>query len=83
MPRQLRALGKYVGHLIVGAAMFAALRSFGIATNVLVQWSEPLVRFDVRPVDEARREGDTLFRRPSSGVVDGVLDMQGDRGATR
>jgi hypothetical protein len=44
MPRPLRVLGKYFGHLIVGAAMFAALLSFGIATNDLVQWSEPLVR---------------------------------------
>ena len=44
MPRQLRVLGKYIGHLIAGAAMFAALLSFGVATNVLVQWSEPLVR---------------------------------------
>jgi uncharacterized membrane protein len=44
MSRQLRVLGKYVGHLIVGATMFAALLSFGIATNILVQWSEPLVK---------------------------------------
>lgn len=36
-------LGKYVGHLVIGAAMFAALLSFGIATNALVQWSQPLV----------------------------------------
>jgi hypothetical protein len=35
--------GKCVGHLIVGAAMFAVLLAFGIATNVQVQWSEPLV----------------------------------------
>ncbi|HJU22031.1 MAG TPA: hypothetical protein VJ891_05940 [Casimicrobiaceae bacterium] len=41
MHRKLRALGKYVAHL--GAAMFGALLAFGIGTNLLVQWSEPLV----------------------------------------
>jgi hypothetical protein len=83
MSRQLRVLGKYVGHLIVGAAMFAALLSFGIATNILVQWSEPLVNDSTFGVDEARREGDTLFRRLAPRLVGGVLDLQGDRGATR
>lgn len=43
MHRELWVLGKYIGHLIIGTAMFAALLLFVMATNLLVEWSEPLV----------------------------------------
>jgi len=43
MHHKLNVLGEYVGHLVVGAGMFAALLAFGIVLNVLVEWSEPLV----------------------------------------
>ena len=43
MRRKLNVLGEYVGHLVVGAGMFATLLSFGIALHLLVEWSEPLV----------------------------------------
>jgi hypothetical protein len=43
MHRELRVLGKYVGHLVIGIAMFAALLLFVTATNLLVQWFAPFV----------------------------------------
>jgi hypothetical protein len=39
----LRVLGKYAGHLVLGAAMFAALLLFAVATSTLVEWSDPLL----------------------------------------
>lgn len=41
--RQLRILGEYVAHLVVGAIMFAALLAFGVGLNLLVQSAEPLI----------------------------------------
>ncbi|HXR56098.1 MAG TPA: hypothetical protein VN858_04810 [Casimicrobiaceae bacterium] len=43
MERQLRILGEYVAHLIVGAIMFAALLAFGVGLNLLVQSAESLI----------------------------------------
>jgi hypothetical protein len=43
MRKNLRVLGEYVGHLVVGAGLFAALLSFGIGLKLLVQWAEPLL----------------------------------------
>lgn len=41
--KHLKTLGEYVGHLAVGAAMFAALLLFGGALNMLVQWLSPVI----------------------------------------
>lgn len=35
MKKKLAVLGEYVGHLAIGAAMFAALLLFGGALNIL------------------------------------------------
>jgi hypothetical protein len=43
MERELRVLGEYVGHLVVGGVMFAALLTFGVALNLLVQSLQPLI----------------------------------------
>lgn len=43
MRRKLRTLGEYVGHLVVGAGMFAVLLLFGIGLHVMVAWSESFV----------------------------------------
>ncbi len=41
--KHLKILGEYVGHLAIGAAMFAALLMFGGALNLLVHWLGPLI----------------------------------------
>ena len=41
--KHLKTLGEYVGHLAVGAAMFAALLLFGGALNRLVRWLGPII----------------------------------------
>lgn len=41
--KHLKTLGEYVGHLAVGAAMFAALLVFGGALNRLVHWFGPAI----------------------------------------
>ena len=41
---KLKVLGEYLGHLAMGAAMFAALLLFGGALNLLVQATEPIVK---------------------------------------
>ena len=46
MRKHLKTLGEYVGHLMIGAAMFAALLFFGGTLNVLVHWAGPLVGHD-------------------------------------
>lgn len=38
-----RVVGEYVGHLAIGAVMFAALLVFGGALNLLVQWAAPII----------------------------------------
>lgn len=43
MKIHLHTLGKFVGHLGLGAAMFGALLLFGGALNLLVQWFAPIV----------------------------------------
>lgn len=43
MKSHLKILGEYVGHLAIGAAMFAALLLFGGALNLLVHWAEPII----------------------------------------
>jgi hypothetical protein len=40
MRTKLAVLGEYVGHLVVGAAMFAALLFFGVALHLLADWAE-------------------------------------------
>ncbi len=40
---KLKVLGEYLGHLAMGAAMFAGLLLFGGALNLLVQATEPIV----------------------------------------
>jgi len=44
--KKLKILGEYVGHLAVGAAMFAALLLFGGALNLLVHWAGPAIGDD-------------------------------------
>ncbi len=46
MRKHLKTLREYVGHLMIGAAMFDALLSFGDTLNVLVHWAGPLVGDD-------------------------------------
>ncbi|WP_126448386.1 hypothetical protein [Sulfuricystis multivorans] len=41
--RKVKILGEFVGHLAVGAAMFAALLLFGGFISMLVHWVEPVV----------------------------------------
>lgn len=41
--KHLKTLGEYVGHLAIGAAMFAALLVFGGALNRLVHWLGPVI----------------------------------------
>lgn len=41
--KHLETLGEYVGHLVIGAAMFAALLMFGGALNKLVHWLGPII----------------------------------------
>lgn len=41
--KHLKILGEYVGHLAVGAAMFAALLVFGGVVNWLVHWLGPTI----------------------------------------
>lgn len=43
MKKHLLILGEFVGHLAVGAGMFAALLMFGGALNMLVHWAGPIV----------------------------------------
>ncbi|MFA7238848.1 MAG: hypothetical protein WC091_01955 [Sulfuricellaceae bacterium] len=43
MKKKLWVLGEYVGHLVIGAAMFTALLLFGGMLNKLVQWAAPIV----------------------------------------
>ncbi|MCC7696796.1 hypothetical protein ACWYXK_08595 [Janthinobacterium lividum] len=43
MKHHLKILGEYVGHLTIGALMFAALLFFGGVLNVLVHWATPIV----------------------------------------
>jgi hypothetical protein len=43
MRTKLAILGEYVGHLVVGAAMFAALLFFGVALHLLADWAETLL----------------------------------------
>lgn len=43
MKKKLWVLGNYVGHLLIGGAMFAALLFFGGALNKLVQWAGPII----------------------------------------
>lgn len=41
---KLKVLGEYLGHLAMGAMMFAALLFFGGALNLLVQAASPVVK---------------------------------------
>lgn len=41
--RHLKTLGEYVGHLVIGAAMFVALLLFGGGLNKLVHWLGPVI----------------------------------------
>lgn len=41
--QHLIILGKFVGHLIMGAGMFAALLFFGGSLNWLVHWAAPII----------------------------------------
>lgn len=43
MRKNLKILGEYIGHLAVGAAMFAALLLFGGVINILVHWAGPII----------------------------------------
>lgn len=43
MKRKISILGEYIGHLAIGAAMFAALLMFGGAINMLVHWASPII----------------------------------------
>ena len=46
MFKQFMILGKFIGHLLMGGAMFAALLIFGGALNMLVQWAGPIIGDD-------------------------------------
>lgn len=41
--KKLKVVGEYLGHLAMGAVMFAALLLFGGALNMLVHWAGPVV----------------------------------------
>lgn len=43
MRHHLKTLGEYVGHLAIGATMFAALLLFGGSLNLLVNWLGPII----------------------------------------
>ncbi len=43
MKKKLTILGEFVGHLAIGAGMFAALIFFGGTLNMLVHWTAPIV----------------------------------------
>lgn len=43
MRRNLKILGEYAGHLVLGALMFTLLMMFGGALNLLVHWASPFV----------------------------------------
>ncbi|MCK9988291.1 MAG: hypothetical protein AzoDbin1_04763 [Azoarcus sp.] len=60
MRKHLRILGEYVGHLAVGAAMFAALLVFGGALNILFHWAGPVI-------------GDERFSSLMKGVEEVIL----------
>ena len=66
MERQLRILGEYVAHLIVGAIMFAALLAFGVGLNLLVQSAESIISDAtflrlIRAVEQAILYADVIF----------------------
>lgn len=46
MKKKLAIFGEYVGHLAIGAAMFAALLLFGGSLNKLVHWATPVIGDD-------------------------------------
>ena len=41
--KNIKILGEFIGHLVIGAAMFVALLVFGGGLNALVRWVGPLV----------------------------------------
>lgn len=41
--RKLLILGRYLGHLVIGAAMFTSLLLIGMTLNLLVKWSAPII----------------------------------------
>lgn len=43
MKKKLWVLGEFIGHLVIGAVMFAALLIFGGSLNMLVHWFTPMV----------------------------------------
>jgi hypothetical protein len=43
MKKKLVVLGEFVGHLVIGTAMFSALLLFGGAVNMLFHWAEPVI----------------------------------------
>ena len=43
MKSKTKVLGEYLGHLMVGAMMFAALLLFGGMLNALVHWAGPFI----------------------------------------
>jgi hypothetical protein len=43
MKKKLWILGEYVGHLMLGFAMAAALLLFGGGLNMLVHWASPII----------------------------------------
>jgi len=46
MKDKLWVLGEYLGHLAIGAAMFAALLAFGGGLSMLVHWAAPVIGDD-------------------------------------
>ena len=43
MKKKLFIIGEYIGHLAIGAVMFAGLLGFGGALNCLVHWATPII----------------------------------------
>lgn len=41
--KQLLIFGKFIGHLLMGGGMFAALLLFGGSLNMLVHWAGPII----------------------------------------
>jgi hypothetical protein len=84
MRTTLAVLGEYVGHLAVGAAMFAALLFFGVALHLLADWAETLLA-DRAFLQLMRfvEEGHTLFGRRIARVVDRLRDVRGNRELAR
>jgi len=72
MRTKLAVLGEYVGHLVVGAALFAALLFFGVALHLLADWAE--TEREVRPAALTRPSFVTFAAWVGGSTPDGGID---------